>query len=88
MHSSLFHNTYSCHFIIEGDEVGQTNINQSFYNWTNDNICLTNTVDFYDEMTDYMNDGTVMDILDFFKVCDTTFFNILICKLRNYGLDE
>jgi len=52
--------------------------------------CFTNLIAFYDGMTGWVDEGRAVDVvyLDFSKACDTVSHNILLGKLRKWGLDE
>ncbi|GAB0176085.1 mitochondrial enolase superfamily member 1 [Grus japonensis] len=60
------------------------------HGFTKGKSCLTNLTAFYDGMTGWVNEGRAVEVvyLDFSKVFDTVFRNILIGKLRKCGLDE
>ncbi|PKU33606.1 rna-directed dna polymerase from mobile element jockey-like [Limosa lapponica baueri] len=50
----------------------------------------THNIAFYDVITGWLDEGRAADViyLDFSKAFDTVFHNIVIRKLRKYGLDE
>jgi len=52
--------------------------------------CLTNLINFYNEMTGLVDEGRAVNIvyLDFSKAFDTVSQKILIDKLLTYMLDE
>ncbi|PKU43601.1 rna-directed dna polymerase from mobile element jockey- hypothetical protein [Limosa lapponica baueri] len=52
--------------------------------------CLTNLINFYDEMTDVVDERRVLGIVyvDFTKAFDTVSHKILRDKLTMYGLDK
>lgn len=58
--------------------------------FTKDKSCLTNLISLYDEMTGWVDEWRVVDVvsLDFSKVFDNVSHNILKDKLRKCGLDE
>jgi len=51
---------------------------------------LTNLIAFYDDMAGWVDEGRAADVvyLDFRKAFYTGSHNILLGKLRKYGLDE
>lgn len=60
------------------------------YGFTKSKSCLTNLIAFYDEETPWMDKERALDIvyLDYRKVFNTVSLNILVGKLRMFGLDE
>ena len=52
--------------------------------------CLRNLIAFYDVITGWVDGRRAVDVvhLDFNKAFDTVSHNILVMKLRKYGIDE
>ncbi|GAB0180651.1 mitochondrial enolase superfamily member 1 [Grus japonensis] len=65
-------------------------IRNSQYSFTKGKSCLTNLINFYDEITGLVEVGRAVDIfhLDFSNTFDTVCRKVLIGKLLMYGLDE
>ncbi|GAB0208209.1 mitochondrial enolase superfamily member 1 [Grus japonensis] len=65
-------------------------VGSSQHGFTKGKSCLTNLINFYDEMTGLVDEGRAVDIvyLDFKQAFDTVSHSILIEKLMKYMLDE
>jgi len=65
-------------------------IGSSQHGFTKGKSCLTNLIAFYDDMTGWIDEARAVDVvyLDFSKAINTVSHNILLGKLRKYGLDE
>jgi len=61
----------------------------SQHSFTEDKLCLTNMIAFYDKITRSVNEMRAANIicLDFSKAFDSVFHNILEPKLGHYFLD-
>jgi len=62
----------------------------SQHGFTNGKSCLTNLINFYDEMTRLADEGRAVTVvyLDYSRAFDTVSHEILIENLLMYGLDE
>ncbi|GAB0207040.1 mitochondrial enolase superfamily member 1 [Grus japonensis] len=65
-------------------------IRNSQHGFTKRKSCLTNLINFYDEMTGLVDEGRAVDIvyLDIRKAFDTMSHKILMEKLLMYGLNQ
>ena len=71
--------------------MGEKKVNRnSQHRFTQGKSCSTSIVVFYDGITSWENGGRAVDViyLDFHKAFDTVSHNILIMKLRKFGIDE
>ncbi|PKU29549.1 rna-directed dna polymerase from mobile element jockey-like [Limosa lapponica baueri] len=65
-------------------------IRSSQHGFTKGKSCLTNLINFCDEMTGLVEEGRAVDIdyVDFSRSFDTISYKIIIGKMLKYGLDE
>ncbi|KAK4831874.1 hypothetical protein QYF61_019886 [Mycteria americana] len=84
MMEQLILGTISRH--IKGKKV----IRSSQHAFTKGKSCLTNLINFYDDVTGLVDEGRAVDIvhLDFSKAFDTVSYKMLIDKLLTCGLEE
>lgn len=62
---------------------------RSHYVFMKGNLCLTNSIAFYDEMTGLVDEGVAVGgvYLNFSKAFDTISHDIWMSKMMKYGLD-
>jgi len=65
-------------------------IRSSQHEFIKEKSCLTNLIAFYDGVTGWVDEGRAVDVVyfDFSKASDTVSHNILLGKLRKFGLHE